>query len=267
MNPSATEHLEPRPWTNRFWWAVFILLLAIHLGLLFVFSDKKPLAVRPVTGVPALKLADARDEFIVLNDPTLFALPHPNDFVTPVWNQPPVLTPPAFYWTEPPRWLSLAAPQLGATFGRYMATNQFAAWTPDFKPEPQFSTPALPVTWALPQRSTLLVRGELARRPLLNCISLPDWPETDIIAPSKVQVLVNSLGQVVSAVLLAPDYGFETAPHDDKADQQALALAQAARFGPAPQSTLGQLIFTWHTVPATPAPAPVNATNGLPNPR
>jgi len=267
MNGDSAQHLDPRPWTARCWWTVFTLLLGAHLGLLFVFSNKKPLAGRPVTRAPVLRLASAHDEFIALNDPTLFALPHANDFVTPIWNQPPALTSPSFHWTEPPRWLPLPAGRLGKAFGRFMDTNQFTAWTPDFKPEPKFSTPALPDAFALPAHSTMHLRGELAQRPLLNPLSLPDWPAADVLAPSKVQVLVNPLGQVISAVLLPPDYGFETAPHDDRADQQALTLARAARFAPAPQITVGQMIFTWHTVPLPPsAPATGPATNAPPSP-
>jgi len=267
MNGDSAQHLDPRPWTARCWWTVFVLLLLAHLGLLLVFSDKKPLAVRPVTHVPFLQLASGHDDFIALSDPTLFALPQAHDFVTPVWNQPPVLTLPSFHWTETPRWLPLPAKSLGKAFGRFMDTNQFTAWSPDFKPEPKFSTPALPDAFALPTHSTLRLRGALARRPLLNAPAVPDWPATDVLAPSKVQVLVNPLGQVISAVLLPPDYGFETAPHDDLANQQALALARTARFAPAPQITIGQMIFTWHTVPMPPsAPATAPVTNTLPSP-
>ena len=255
MKADDAASLDPRPWTARRWWTVFILILAAHFVLLLVFSDKKTRPVRAVTGVPTLKLANPNDEFIALNDPTLFALPHAGDFVTPDWTQPRTNTPPSFQWDEPPPWLQLPAVQLGKTFGRFMNTNQFANWTPDFKPEPKFSTPALSLEWALPQEATLHIRGELARRPLLNPVPLPVWPDADVIAPSKVQVLVSAAGQVISAVLLAPDYGYETAAHDAGADLQAVVLARGARFGSAPGLTVGQMIFTWHTVPPAAAPA------------
>jgi hypothetical protein len=255
MNADDAASLDPRPWTARRQWTIFILILAAHAVLLVVFSDKKSRPVRPVTGVPTLRLAPANDEYIALSDPTLFALPHAHDFVTPVWTQPRTNTPPAFQWTADPSWLPLPAAQLGKAFGRFMDTNQFAAWTPDFKPEPKFSSPALSLDWALPQRSALHLRGELAQRPLLTPLILPDWPDADVIAPSKVQVLVNAAGQVISAVLLAPDYGYETATHDPGADLQAVVLARGARFGSAPGITVGQMIFMWHTVPPAAAPA------------
>ena len=78
-----------------------------------------------------------------------------------------------------------------------------------------------------------------------------------MIAPSRVQVLVDEAGDVVSAVLLPPDNPAEAAGHDAAADQRALALARAARFAPSSRLTVGQMIFNWRTVPppATNAPA------------
>ena len=88
-------------------------------------------------------------------------------------------------------------------------------------------------------------------------INLTIWPYANVIAPSKVQVLVDAAGNVVSAVLLPPDSGFTAADQYDKADQRALELARAARFAPASRLTVGRMIFNWHTVPppATNAPA------------
>ena len=79
----------------------------------------------------------------------------------------------------------------------------------------------------------------------------------DVIAPSKVQVLVDEAGAVVSAVLLPPDNRAGAAAQYDPADQRALELARAARFAPSSRLTVGQMIFNWRTVPppATNAPA------------
>lgn len=43
----------------------------------------------------------------------------------------------------------------------------------------------------------------------------------------------------------------------------ALELARAARFAPAPRLTIGQMLFTWHTVPppATNTPPIANEPN------
>jgi hypothetical protein len=85
---------------------------------------------------------------------------------------------------------------------------------------------------------------------------LPSWPYADVIAPSRVQVLVNGAGEVVSAVLLPSDIPGEV--QDADADQRALELARAARFATAPGLTVGRLIFDWCTV----APAATNAPAG-----
>ena len=77
-----------------------------------------------------------------------------------------------------------------------------------------------------------------------------------MIAPSKVQVLVDAAGDVVSAVLFPPEN--RGAPvQSDLANQRALELARAARFAPSSRLTVGQMIFNWRTVPppATNAPA------------
>jgi hypothetical protein len=58
---------------------------------------------------------------------------------------------------------------------------------------------------------------------------------------------------VISAILLPSDNSLEASSHYDAADQRALELARTARFAPAPRLTIGQLIFTWHTVPPPPA--------------
>jgi hypothetical protein len=85
-------------------------------------------------------------------------------------------------------------------------------------------------------------------------MDLPDWPFPDVIAPSKVQVLVDAAGNVVSTILLPPGSGFTTADQYDVADQRAIELARALRFKPAAHLTVGRIIFNWHTVPPPAAP-------------
>ena len=81
--------------------------------------------------------------------------------------------------------------------------------------------------------------------------------DADVIAPSRVQVLVDAIGDVVSAVLLPPDDSEAAASHYDAADQRALELARAMRFAPSSCLTVGRMFFYWHTVPppATNSPA------------
>ena len=248
---------EPRAWTARYWWTMAIAVFLAQLALIVIFGSRHPGAVQPVARVPTLQLAGGDNEFVAVSDPTLFALPHANDFGAAIRRQAPSFPPPLYRWTESPRWLALANTDLLNTFGRFMRTNAFVAISLDFKPEPIFSEPALPSTTPPRPRSTVTFRGDLARRPFLHSRELPDWPETDVIAPSKVQVLVDTAGRVISTVLLPPDYGvllptdygIEPEIRDANADKMALDLARAARFAPAGQVTVGQMIFNWHAVP------------------
>jgi TonB family protein len=255
MNPApanspALELTTPQPnhgWSPTRWLAVITLIFGTHVALIYLSGEKKQVNPRAVTNVPKLKIADNSDELIALNDPTLFVLPHQRDFANAVWLETPPVNPPTFRWTESPRWLPLPAENLGAAFQQFMRTNYFARPPLDFKPSPKFSTPVLPVKTPLAQNSMLQIVGKLAQRRLLNEINPPSLPDNDVIAPSVVQVLVDTAGNVVSAVLLTPS-GL------DAADQRALTLARTARFAPSASLTIGRMIFTWHTVPPNASP-------------
>lgn len=219
-----------------------ILALAAHVGFLFLFGTKKAAGPRAVTNVPQLQLADAASELIALDDPTLFALPHANDFATAFWQRPPDVKPQNFRWTEDPRYLTLAHQNLGAAFAAFTQTNPPVRFALDFKPPP-FAELLTPGISLLAQNSTLQITGDLAQRRLLNQINLPALPCNDVLPPGRVQALVDAAGNVVSVVLLEPS-GLELA------DTNAIAIARTARFAPAAQFTLGEMIFDWHTIPA-----------------
>ena len=252
---------EARPhgkgkWPLSRWLMLIVLVLAAHVVLIFAFGGRKPATPRAVTNVPALALANGSNEWLILNDPTLFALPSREGFAA-AWLEPPHVEFHRQEWTEPPRWLQLPGEELGAIFNQFMQTNPFATFQFELKPPPRLTVPLVPPEPGFAETSTLHIEGDLARRPLLTPMELPSWPYTDVIAPSNVQVLVNAAGEVVSAVLLPSDNPGEV--HDADADQRALALARAARFAPAPGLTVGRLIFDWCTV----APAATNAPAGL----
>ena len=255
--PVAPKPLGEGGWSLRRWLTLVALVFAAQLALIFAFGEYKPITPRAVKNVPALKLATGSGEWLALNDPTLFALPNRKGFAGSAWLEP---TPVEFHrleWTEPPRPLPLPVEELGATFSQFMQTNRFATFQLELKPPPKLSTPTVPAGPALAKASTLRIEGDLARQKLLTPMKLPSWPYADVMAPSKVQVLVNAAGNVVSAVLLPPDN--PTAGHYDAADQSALELARAARFAPSSNLTIGRLVFDWHSV------APV-VTNTPPNP-
>jgi hypothetical protein len=255
--PPRREPQGKGPWTRGRWLTLIALVFAAHVALLFVFGGRKQIVPRAVTNVPTLKLADDSSELLALNDPTLFALPHPGDFASAIQVQTSVLKQPSFRWTEPPGELTLSAQELGTVFNEFMQTNRFTGFELQLKPPLKLSAPGLPIEPALAQNSTLRVEGELAQRRLPSQINLTNWPYANVIAPSKVQVLVNAAGNVVSTVLLPPDSGFTAADQYEKADQRALELARAMRFTPSSRLTVGRMIFNWHTVPPPATNTPV----------
>jgi TonB family protein len=251
--PEAPPGQEPPgegSWTRSRWLTLIALVFAAHVLLLFAFGGRKQIVPRAVTNVPTLKLADDSGEWLALNDPTLFALPHQKDFASAIWLAVPTNEPPSFRWTEPPRWLPLSVDALGMAFNQFMQTNRFASFELQLKSPVKLSAPGLPVEPALAKTSTLQIQDGLAQRRLSDAINLPSWPYADVLAPSVVQAVVDAPGNVVSTVLLSPS-GY------DAADQRALELARAARFAPASRLTVGRMIFNWHTVPppATNPPA------------
>lgn len=247
-----TEETKPRrkAWSLRLWLFLIALVLTVHVGLIFVFGARKAIMPRPVMNVPELELAKGPGQWLTLNDPTLFALPSREGFAESAWLEPPRLR---FLWpewiTEPPHWLPLPVGELGAVFSRFMQTNRLVTFRFDIRPPPQFTVPAVPLGPAFAPTSTFHLEGDLAKRSLLTSIRLPSWAYTDVLRPSKVQVLVNAAGQVVSAVLLSSS-GYAAA------DQRALTLVRTARFAPASGLTVGQFIFDWRVIapPATNAP-------------
>ena len=257
LSPPGGTKFPGKGWSLSRWLLLIALVLAAHVALIFIFGTRKPITPLPVTNVPKLELAAGSGEWLTLNDPTLFALPRREGFAGPAWLEPPPLHVHMVDWTERPRLLELsndlAKAALGASFSQFMQTNRFATFQFPMKPPAPMTMPLVPLEPALVKTSTLHVAGDLAKRPLLTAIKLPSWPDDQLIAPSRVQVLVNAAGGVISAVLLPSKNSGDI--HDADADQRALDLARTARFAPASGFTVGQLIFDWHTI----APAATNA--------
>jgi hypothetical protein len=240
-------------WSRQRWLTWVALVFTAQLVLIFALGEKKFPLPRVVTKVPQFTLADSSNELIALDDPTLFALPHADDFASQMYSNPP----PDFRWKEPPGEMPLVAENLGADFARFMRTNPFAAPLLEFKPEPKLSEPVSLLPPMFAENSELRIEGELAQRQLLAPVELPSLPYSDVIAPSKVQALVDAAGSVFSAILLPPDDAVEFGGHPDVGDTNALRIARSLRFAPSSRLTVGELIFNWRTVPppATNPPA------------
>jgi hypothetical protein len=247
-------------WSLKRWLLLIALVLIAHIVLIFTFGGRKPVTPRAVKDAPELTLAGGSGDWLALDDPTLFALPSREGFAGPAWLEAPRLEIHVKDWTEKPRFLPLPTNELGALFNQFMQTNRSATFRFDLKPPPQFAAPEVPLEPKFAETSTLRIEGGLAQRQLLTPIKLPSWPYADVIAPSKVQVVVNAAGNVVSTVLLSSCGYVASTPLEVTPDQRALDLARAARFTPSSGLTVGKLIFKWHTVAPTvtntPAVAP-----------
>jgi TonB family protein len=247
---------DPSPWSSRRLLITTALLFAAQLALIFVLGERGPTPTRPPAAAPVLGLALEHTETLALNDPTLFALPHPQGFAGRAWLQTPVRGVPSRRWVEPPQWLSLDAAALGTAFRELAQAHrpESLRWTVNPLPELAPAAPREP-TPAPPSQSALVLADGLAARRLLNPPELPAWPAADLLTNTVVRVLVNGDGVVRSATVLGRSGSAE-------ADQFALNAARAARFEPvapaagAPPLQLGAMVFLWSTLPLTNAPAP-----------
>ena len=249
--PAALPRQEQsgQGWRLSRWLILIALVIAVHVGLLYMFGARKPIVPRVAADAPVWKLAGRPDEFLALDDPTLFALPHPGEFVAAIWPQAAAANRMSFRWAEAPRWLPVSAGKLMTVFRRFMQTNLVTGLPLQLKPPARLSMPSQPLEPALAQVSTMRLEGDLTQRRLLTPMNLPSLPYANVIAPSKVQLLVNEAGNVISAIILPSDNNLEALNRYDAADRRALDFARAARFAPTPRLTIGRMIFNWHTIP------------------
>ena len=238
-------------------WLWVALVFIVQLGLVLGLSNYSPMRQKPSRPAPQFGLASPRAaEWLALNDPSLFALPHAQSFSGLAWLRIPPPPTPASDWSEPPRLLLLPQATLGISLPPAPASSGLAAPSSSH-PLPRLELPALNSDRPQPGPSAYRIEGRLAERVLLTPLSLPAWPSADLLANSVVQLLVNAQGRPISAALLSSS-------GEPAADARALDLAAGARFSPvSPGSspvaelTWGQLVFEWRTValPVTNAPS------------
>jgi len=237
-------------------WIAVALVFAAQVAVVFWLGTPPSATPAQRTAAPMIHLAGKDwQELLALEDPTLFVLPHRNNFSGAVWvkNTPQPFEPTNTF--EPPRPLPLLPVRLGAAFAVFMETN----------PPPRFQTEMglrfgdlnrsrTISTQPTPVSSVLRVEGDLARRRLMTPFHLPPQTNSDVLKNTEVQVMVDALGNVFSTVVIAGS---------GNADTDALALtnfAKSSRFEPvkaaAPGTvmpntvTFGKLVFEWKTVPA-----------------
>jgi TonB family protein len=247
-------------WSRHVWIWGFVFLFLSHAFAVFWLAERqtnlpswqKPAAFLYLGGSPDTDLRIAKNT--ALRDPTLFALPHAENFSGGAWLnfRPQVLQ--LTNWIAPPEWLAPSLEQLGKSFDEYVATNRpsedqlLASLRATAAPEVRM--PDQPVI----THSTAKIEGALAARKLVFTPELPNVPHSDVLAKTIVTVSVNGNG-VVESASIAKDSGSKWA------DDSALRLARAFSFEPAAvpvarardnsPPVFGRLVFTWNTVPPT----------------
>ena len=252
VKPAARKR---RSWTPGRWtWGVAVVMAAQVL-LVLSLSDRSPVSRREPAGefrltlVPAPSADAAFRELEALADPTLFALPSGRGFAGAGWSRGTEFDYPSRDWSEPLHWLTNQAKFPGSVQFSDASANRRPAGLD--KPGPRV-TEATPAPLPMPRKSTLRLDGPIAGRGLRSAPDLPSIVHSNLLADTTVRVGVQSDGHVFSAVIARPS-GLKAA------DDQALAIAQAARFEPvqqaagtsgAPALSWGELIFRWHVVTA-----------------
>jgi hypothetical protein len=251
--PMDMHGTEDSGWSKSKLALLIMLAFVVHIGLIYALGSRKPIAARPVKNAPALLLTQTLNERHRLDDPTLFALPHPRGYAAETWLRLPQIAIQPYRWTEPPRLLALPVERLGERFVAFAISNA----APRLQLQPlasvQYADVEIPKTSAPAHPSRLRVNEGLAARKILNApAELPAWSAIEPLTNTLVRVMVDERGNVFSPMLLRPGSGSK------EADQFALRFARETRFAAeAAGGALdrGLLIFEWQTVIKTNTPA------------
>lgn len=215
--------------------------------------------------VPVIYVADDRyRDLLAINDPTLFILPHRENFSGDAWLKTTPLKFSPTNWTEPARPLELPREQLGGTFVAFMQTNRPARFHPRIDSGLDTATAAATPLPPISIPSQMFVEGDLAHLRLLTRFALPPRTNSDLLTNTVIQMTVDAQGYPYSWVI-------SSGSGSDDADRLALTnYARAIRFSPpvaealsiipADKMVSGRLIFEWQTVP----PAPTNTPSATP---
>ena len=242
-------------------WIAVALVFAAQLALLFLLGKPLPAKPLPALSLPVIHLAANNSrELLALQDPTLFVLPHRDNFSGAAWLKVSAENFTPTNWSEPPRPLRLPPEQLGAAFVAFMQTNPPPRYQPEMDsgligPEPPPMEPIL-------THSELRIEGDLARLRLLAPVRLPLQTNSDLLANTVVRLLVDARGNPFSPVV-------SSSSGSRDADADALTVVKALRFAPLQAAGLGtvpmdkmltgKLTFEWHTVPPPATNAPPSA--------
>lgn len=252
---------DTRVWTRRRWVLAVVSIMAVEVGLVFGFGDRRPRSgeipggnIGPVRFFPAAMSQSEVLKLFPTADPLLFVVAGDRGFSRSAWLGSRRGVEEASAPDEPPQFLRLDIASLGSGF------KQIADQRPETSvnlAEKSFPEPA-PFEPALPQPETasiLRVEGELEERMAAGSLRLPAWGHSELLTNSIVGVTIDRRGELVAARLLKRSGLAE-------ADRYALRAAWSLQFKPAKEATAGlasgRLIFQWRTR----APVATNAPSG-----
>lgn len=235
-------------------WIAIAVVFAAQVGLTFWLGNPPSVKHFQPPTVPVIYIADSRyRDLLAINDPTLFILPHRDNFSGDAWLK---MAPRKFSptnWTEPTRPLELPKEQLGATFAAFMQTNRPARFHPRIESGLETAEAAAAPLPPISIPSRMYVEGDLAKLRLLTPLHLPLQTNSDLLTNTVIRIMVDSHGYPYSPVILSGS-------GSDEADHLALTnYSRAIRFSPPEAEALsivpankmvsGKLIFEWQTVP------------------
>jgi hypothetical protein len=241
-------------------WIAIGLVFATQVAVLYWLGNPPLAKPRPVATVPVVHMAGTGSrELLALQDPTLFVLPHRENFSGPAWLNVAPREFSATNWTEPARPMELSTQSLGAAFVAFIQTNTPPRFQPRIESGLDTAEAAAPPMPPISMPSRLRVEGDLARLRLLTHIHLPPQTNSDLLSNTVVQVVVDSNGHPFSSVLWAgsgsQDADLMALTNYSKAVRFAPLEAAALRTVPADKMISGRLIFEWQTVPSNAPPA------------
>jgi hypothetical protein len=246
-------------------WLAVALVFVAQVAVILWVGNPPPVPPLKVPAPPVVHLSGSgSEELLALQDPTLFVLPHRDNFSGDAWLKIPPQKFTPTNWSEPPRPLLLPIEQLGTAFVTFMQTNRPPRYQLALESGMETGPDDTSVAQSISVPSAMRVEGDLARLSLLTHFRLPPQTNSELLTNTVVQLLVNAEGHPFSPVIWSGS---------GNADADALALtnyAKAVRFAPAQEAalgtvpmdkmTVGKLIFEWQTVP----PAPTNGPSSNP---
>lgn len=239
-------------------WIAIGAVFVTQVAVVFLLGDP-PVKPAQAPAGPVIHMAGPGSrELLALQDPTLFVLPHRDNFSGDAWLKMRAREFSPTNWTEPGRPLELSSQELGAAFVAFMQTNRPARFQPRVDSGLDNGDVTAPPMPPISRPSRLRVEGDLAHLRLLTPLHLPPQTNSDLLTNTVIQLVVDAQGNPFSAVVAAKC-------GNDNADNEALtnfakvvrfAPPEAAALGAVPQDKMisGKLVFEWQTIPSNAPP-------------